>query len=113
MKKFAARDSEDVLQVGTFHYLMALPALLMGPAEPSVPFLFFSGLLPDPHNAQVLRLLFVLSHWHGLAKLRLHTDETIHILDMVTKDLGNCICSFASNTSPASATKELPREAAA
>ena len=73
----------------------------------------FSGLLPDPHNTQVLRLLFALSHWHGLAKLRLHTDETVDLLELVTKDLGNWICGFASDTCPAFVMKELPHEAEA
>lgn len=73
----------------------------------------FAGLLLDPHNAQVLRLLFVLSHWHGLAKLRIHTDDTLDIFESVTKELGNCICDFASTACPSFATKELPREAEA
>jgi hypothetical protein len=29
----------------------------------------FTGLLPEPHDGQVSKLLFVLAHWHGLAKL--------------------------------------------
>ena len=61
----------------------------------------------------MLRLLFLLSHWHGLAKLRLHTDETLNIFEKVTKDLGGCIRSFASDTCPHFATKELAREAEA
>ena len=67
--------------------------------------------MPNPHNAQVLRLLFVLCHWHGLAKLCLHTDETLGIFERVTKDLGNCIRSFALDTCPCFTTKELPCEA--
>ena len=73
----------------------------------------FAGLLPDPHNAQVLRLLFVLCHWHALAKLRMHTDETLDIFEVVTKDLGDHIRSFVSDTCPHFATKELSREAEA
>ena len=61
----------------------------------------------------MLRLLFLLCHWHGLAKLRLHTDETLDIFEKVTKDLGDCIRSFASDTCPHFATKELAREAEA
>ena len=61
----------------------------------------------------MLRLLFVLCHWHGLAKLRLHTDETLKIFEQVTKDLGNRIRGFASDTCSCFATKELPREAQA
>ena len=73
----------------------------------------FAALLPDPHNVQVLRLLFVLCHWHGLTKLRLHTDETLNIFEQVTKDLCNRICSFALDTCPSFVTMELPREAEA
>ena len=73
----------------------------------------FAGLLPDPHNVDLLRLLYALCHWHGLAKLHLHTDETLGIFERVTKDLGSHICSFTSDTCPSFATKELPREAEA
>ena len=69
--------------------------------------------MPDPHDGDVLRLLYVLCHWHGLAKLRLHTDETLDIFDRVTKDLGSHIRSFASDTCPSFVTKELSREAEA
>ena len=58
----------------------------------------------------MLRLLFLLCHWHGLAKLRLHTDETLDIFEQVTKDLCNRIRSFALDTCPSFATVELPRE---
>ena len=68
------------------------------------------GLLLDPHNVQVLSLLFVLCHWHGLAELHLHTDETLEIFEKVMKDLGNCIHMFAADTCPFFMTKELSRE---
>ena len=68
------------------------------------------GLLPDPHNVQVLCLLFVLCHWHGLTKLCLHTDETLEIFEKVTKDLGNCIHMFAMDACPSFTTKELSHE---
>ena len=73
----------------------------------------FAGLLPDPHNARVLRLLFILCHWHALTKLHMHTDETLDIFEAVTKDLGDHIRSFVSDTCPHFATKELSREAEA
>ena len=73
----------------------------------------FAALLPDPHDIQVLHLLFVLCHWHGLAKLRLHTDETLDVFERVTKDLCNRIRSFASDTCPSFTTMELSREAEA
>ena len=61
----------------------------------------------------MLRLLYALCHWHGLAKLRLHTEETLDIFERVTKDLGNRIRDFASDTCSSFATKELAREAEA
>ena len=77
-------------------------------AQCSIP--VFAGLLPDTHNAQVLHLLFVLCHWHALAKLCLHTDKMLDIFESVTKELGNHIHIFVSDTCPCFATKELPRE---
>jgi hypothetical protein len=58
-----------------------------------------------------MQLLFVLCHWHGLAKLRLHMDETLNILGQVTKDLANHLRRFVSDTCPSFPTKELHCEA--
>jgi hypothetical protein len=70
----------------------------------------FTGLLPEPHNGQVVKMLFVLSHWHGLAKLRMHTDETLTIMEDVTQDLGYNLRSF-NETCSVFSTRELRREA--
>lgn len=71
----------------------------------------FAGLLPEPHNSEVLKLLFLLGHWHRLAKLRIHTDETLELLENVTEGLGNHLRKFVTHTCPAFATRELRREA--
>ena len=71
----------------------------------------FEGLLPEPHNDRVLRLLFTLCHWCGLAKLRLHTDVTLDIMETVTPQLTNLLREFRSQTCSAFQTKELQREA--
>jgi hypothetical protein len=71
----------------------------------------FDGLLPEPHNSAVLDLLFVMAHWHGLAKLRMHHDVTLDIMESVTASLGELLRSFRDVTSPAFKTKELHREA--
>ncbi|KIK14841.1 hypothetical protein PISMIDRAFT_79551, partial [Pisolithus microcarpus 441] len=89
LKQMAAHDFEDLLQC-------AIPV--------------FTGLLPEPHNGQIIKLLFVLAHWHGLVKLRMHTDETLNILEHVTWDLGNRLRSFADETCSAFSTRELQRE---
>jgi len=70
----------------------------------------FEGLLPDPHNAVVLNLLYLLCRWHGLAKLRMHTDETLEIMDDVMKSLGDAICAFKAETCSTFHTRELKRE---
>lgn len=59
----------------------------------------------------MLKLLYVLCQWHGLAKLRMHTDETLELLDNATKSLGEAIRAFEADTCPAFRTKELKREA--
>lgn len=58
-------------------------------------------------------LLFTLAHWHGLAKLRQHTDLSLNILESVTIQLGNLLRNFQSKTCTAYATHELKREMAA
>jgi hypothetical protein len=70
----------------------------------------FEGLLPEPHNTKVLRLFFTFAHWHGLAKLRMHTDATLAILDDETTELGSKLRNFQSTTCSAYATRELRRE---
>ena len=71
----------------------------------------FDGLFPEPHNTAVLQLLFICAHWHGMAKLRMHIDPTLDILDDVTVDIGNAFRTFNNETFPAFDTRELPREA--
>lgn len=89
MKKLAGRDFEDLLQC-------AIPV--------------FEGLFPEPHNKIVLDLLFSLSTWHSLAKLRLHTDATLGLLDSATQLLGNQLRLFKARTCTFYKTRELPSE---
>jgi hypothetical protein len=51
----------------------------------------FEGLLPPPFDHLLLDLLFVFSSWHGLAKLRLHTDTTLANLDELTSVFGSLV----------------------
>jgi hypothetical protein len=48
----------------------------------------FDGLFDGEDNDEILQLLFVFAHWHGLAKLRMHTDQTLALLDEATALLG-------------------------
>ncbi|KAF9464233.1 hypothetical protein BDZ94DRAFT_1216685 [Collybia nuda] len=91
MKKLAARDFEDLLQ-------NIIPVV--------------EGLLPEPHNTQLLRLLYRLAEWHALAKLRMHTDHTLKLLDESTVTLGKEMHSFRNSSSTAWTCKELPSETA-
>lgn len=72
----------------------------------------FEGLFPPPHDLTMQRLLFRLSEWHALAKLRIHTDETLTLLQQSLQRLGDQLRHFQRDTCPAFHTHELPMEAA-
>ncbi|KIK10901.1 hypothetical protein PISMIDRAFT_19979, partial [Pisolithus microcarpus 441] len=71
------------------------------------------GLLPAEHNAIVKTLLFRLSEWHALAKLRIHSDDSLARLDEALKRLAAEIRRFQRTTCDAFKTHELPSEVAA
>jgi hypothetical protein len=71
----------------------------------------FEGLFPNPYNQKIAKLLFTMAHWHALAKLRLHTDVTLEILDDVTTSLGIQLRHFLNTVCKAFNTEELPKEA--
>jgi hypothetical protein len=73
----------------------------------------FEGLLPKKHDGIVRKLLFELSTWHGLAKLRLHTESTVNDLETSTTRLGEMLREFSGTVCPAYATYDLPSEEAA
>jgi hypothetical protein len=105
LKKLAARDLEDILQVCNFHTYAHLRLRRLQCAIP-----VFDGLFPEPHNTAVLSLLFICAHWHGMAKLSMHTDDTLTILDNTTTELGVTFRSFNETTCPNFDTRELARE---
>ena len=73
----------------------------------------FEGLLDEPHNKRLMKLLYRTSEWHGLAKLRMHTQATLEHLDSLTKEYGRLMRSFRELTCSQFHAKELPREVAA
>ncbi|PBK62343.1 hypothetical protein ARMSODRAFT_895705, partial [Armillaria solidipes] len=91
MKKLATRDFEDLLQC-------AIP--------------IFEGLLPEPFNGLLLTLLYRVAEWHTLAKLRMHTEQSLSWLDTSTQIFGRLMRQFRDQTSHFD-TVELPHEAAA
>ena len=52
------------------------------------------GLFPEPHNTSVIELLFILATWHALAKLHVHTETSLRLLDTATSALGNALRHF-------------------
>ncbi|KAJ8457369.1 hypothetical protein ONZ51_g11576 [Trametes cubensis] len=90
MKQMAARDFEDILQC-------IIPC--------------FEGLLPDDaHGDAVLTLLYVCAYWHALAKMRMHTDTSLQLLDDATAVLGHDLRHFAGVTCAAYNTRETQAE---
>ena len=73
----------------------------------------FDGLLPEPFNGMLLRLLYKAAEWHALAKLRLHTDSTLDLLESVTREFGRLTRQFRDKSSDEFDTVELPRESSA
>ena len=70
----------------------------------------FEGLFLDSCNKLVLDLLFTLAFWHGYAKLRLHSDSSLRVLEGATKVFGTLIRKFKSTICPRYKTKLTPRE---
>ena len=70
----------------------------------------FNGLFLDEHQTSILKLLFLCAHWHGLAKLRMHSDLTLEILDKLTTQMGDAFRFFSAHVCIAYKTHELPRE---
>ena len=105
MKKFAARDFEQVLKV---RILVSSCASLLTFRQCAIP--CFEGLLPEPMNSVVLTMLFELAQWHALAKLQLHSDTTIAIFQAATSTLGQAMRAFLRRVCSQYQTRELPRE---
>ena len=73
----------------------------------------FEGLLPKKEDRIVRKLLFELATWHGLAKLRLHTETTVTNLENSATHLGHLLRKFKSDICSVYATRDLPSEEAA
>ena len=72
----------------------------------------FEGLLPSNHDDIVQTLLFRFAEWQALAKLRLHTEDTVALLDQALRRLGTQIRKFQHITCTVFQAKELPQETA-
>jgi hypothetical protein len=51
-----------------------------------------------------------MAHWHGLAKLRMHSELTVDIMDQVTSAVGDQFRNFKAQVCSAYNTQELRQE---
>ena len=107
MKKFAARDYEDILQVKRLEVSPAHSLLIH--MQCAIP--VFEGLLDEPYNTMLMQLLYRAAEWHALAKLRMHTKTTLDLLEKCTIHLGQLMRKFRNVTFLNFNTVVLPREA--
>jgi hypothetical protein len=70
-------------------------------------------MFPNEHDDIIRLLLFRLAEWHALAKLHLHTDDSLDKLDQALTALGKQLRRFQQFTCSAFQAMELPREVAA
>ena len=60
-----------------------------------------------------MTLLYRTAEWHGLAKLRMHTESSLELLQSLTEEFGLLMRSFQELTASSFITMELPKETAA
>lgn len=60
-----------------------------------------------------MKLLYRTAEWHALAKLRMHSDSTLVLLEELTIEFGKLIRQFRDLSCTQFQTVELPKETAA
>ena len=108
MKKLAARDFEDILQVSVVCMVCQYTATESVLFQCCIP--CFEGLLPAPHDGSVQKLLYLASYWHSLAKLRVHSETTLKVLDHATALFARALRRFKEVTCPCFNTVETDCE---
>jgi hypothetical protein len=109
MRKLAARDFEDLLQVRT---PQLSDSKIISYKQCALP--VFEGLFRTRKENNLLNsLLFDLAMWHVYAKLRLHTDSTLDDFKSITIALGKSVRVFIKEVCSQYETTELPHEMAA
>lgn len=111
MKKLAARNFEDLLQVSRRRAHQPFPRMTDSVSQCAIP--VFEGLLPGRHNDIVLTLIFRLAEWHALAKLRMATETTRGHMGKTTVQVGKELRRFRDDTCADFTTVALPKEEAA
>lgn len=70
------------------------------------------GLIPGTLGDTINDLVWNMAVWHALAKLRLHRETTIQILEAATSSMGAALRAFKRACASVD-TRELPGEVAA
>lgn len=107
MHQIGARDFEDLLQVCWCGSRVDehFGANLLQCAIPC-----FEGLLPSPDDERISALLYVMAYWHSLAKMRMHTESSVKLLDAVYTAMGSHLRHFEQVICPRYVTKETQKE---
>lgn len=108
MSQMAARDFEDMLQVSCIFNQWTLSYHLTDNAECAIP--CFEGLLPSPDNEHVMSLLYVMAYWHGLAKMRMHVESSVRLLNDIYTVMGSHLRHFEQVVCPWYDTRETAKE---
>ena len=108
MKKMATHNFEDLLQVSELCRCHDIYLALTTQAKCII--VVFNGLLPEHHNKSICKLLFIMSHWHALAKLQMHNDLMLDVMDKITILLGASLRHFKDVNPSGFETRELGKE---
>jgi hypothetical protein len=57
-----------------------------------------------------MSLLYVMAYWHGLAKMRMHTESSVRLLDATYTVMGSHLRHFQQVVCPKFITKETEKE---
>ena len=71
----------------------------------------FEGLFPTAHDSSIQCLLFQLSEWHALAKPRMHTDDSLALLQQSLWSLGDQLHHFQQDMCEKLHAHKLPTQA--
>jgi hypothetical protein len=100
IRKFANNTSEmKNSQHGTLRtfyksvMLLKLPTCMVNVlSQCAMP--IFEGLFPEDHNKIVQSLLYRFAQWHALAKIRIHSETTLSVLDLMFTRLSHQLRHF-------------------
>ena len=72
----------------------------------------FERLFAEPHNTWIMKLLYRTAEWHTPAKLQMHSDSTLTLLEDLTVEFGKLMRQSCDLTCSQFQMVELPQEEA-